>query len=526
MNACTESQEPVFALLGDPATHGGGEVKRVDTHAAVVFLAGERVFKVKRAVKFPFLDFSTLDKRKAACEAEIEVNKRYAPQIYRGVVPITRAADGQLAIGGDGEVVEWAVEMRRFDETQTLDHLAKTGRIDDALADALGRVIAAAHADAPKAADDRWIGALGRYVEEHDEAFAKLPEVFPPAKNEAFANAGRFAFADLIPLLVARWRGGFIRRIHGDLHLGNIVLIDGKPVLFDAIEFSELIASGDVLYDLAFVLMDLCERGLGSAANVVLNRYLTQTQRVEDFDALAALPLYLAMRAAIRAKVTAARLEQAGADAKADIARTARTYFDWAQRFIAPAPPVLVAVGGLSGTGKSAIARALAPMLGSAPGAVVLRSDVERKALFGKAEDEPLPADAYAPDVTARVYGMIADKARQVVAAGHSAIVDAVYAQPQERELIERSAAALGVPLRGLFLEADLATRLARIGGRHGDASDADAAVARAQEHFDLGPMGWTRIDSSGLFEETLTRARSAIVVQPLGVKPAVAVHE
>ena len=304
------------------------------------------------------------------------------------------------------------------------------------------------------------------------------------------------------------------------------MLIDGQPVLFDAIEFSELIASGDVLYDLAFLLMDLCERGLGSAANVVLNRYLTQTRRAEDLDALAALPLYLAMRAAIRAKVTAARLEQPATDGKADIARTARTYFDWAQRFIAPAPPVLMAVGGLSGTGKSAIARALAPGLGAAPGAVVLRSDVERKALFGKAEDEPLPADAYEPAVTARVYGVIADKARRVVAAGHSAILDAVYARPQEREAVERSAAALGVPFRGLFLEADLATRLARIGGRRGDASDADAAIARAQEHYDLGALGWTRIDASGPFEDTLARARAANVVQPLGVKPAVAVHQ
>src|SRR5262245_4065028 len=124
MNAHPESQESVFALLGDPATHGGAKVTRIDTHAAVVFLAGERVFKVKRAVKFPFLDFSTLEKRKAACEAEIAVNRRYAPQIYRGVVPITREADGSLALGGRGTAVEWTVEMSRFDERQTLDHPA------------------------------------------------------------------------------------------------------------------------------------------------------------------------------------------------------------------------------------------------------------------------------------------------------------------------------------------------------------------------------------------------------------------
>jgi uncharacterized protein len=512
MSHSNPSQDPVFALLADPATHGGAEVKRIDTHAAAVFLAGERAFKVKRAVTFPFLDYSTLDQRKAACAAEIEVNKSYAPEIYRGVVPITREADGRLAIGGPGAVVEWAVEMRRFDEMQTLDHLAEEGRIDAALADAIGRAVAAAHAGAPRVPHERWIVALGSYVEEHEAAFGTMPGLFPPAANAALARAGRDAFARLAPLLVERGRRGLIRHIHGDLHLGNIVLIGGQPVLFDAIEFSELIASGDVLYDLAFVLMDLCERGLANAANVVLNRYLVETQRAEDLDALAALPFYLSTRAAIRAKVTAARLAQAGAEARADIARRARTYFDWALRFLAPPPPVLIAIGGLSGTGKSALAHALAPAVGAAPGAaVVIRSDVERKTLFGKAEDERLPEEAYAPAVTVRVYATILDKARRVVSAGHSAIVDAVYAEPQERAAVERSAAALGVRFHGLFLVADLDTRVARVGGRRRDASDADTAVARAQEQYDLGALGWARIDATGTIDDTLARAKAAL---------------
>ena len=231
---------------------------------------------------------------------------------------------------------------------------------------------------------------------------------------------------------------GFIRRIHGDLHLGNIVLLDDRPVLFDAIEFSEVIASGDVLYDLAFLLMDLVERNLPAAANIVFNRYLVESGRDENLDALAALPFFLSMRAAIRAKVTAARLERAKPDEQPEIARSARTYFDWARRFIAPAPPVLVAVGGLSGTGKSVLARALAPALAPPPGAVVLRSDVERKTLFGKDELEPLPQEAYTPEVTARVYAAITEKARRAVAAGHSAILDAVFARPDERRQAEQ----------------------------------------------------------------------------------------
>ena len=503
------SQDAVFALLADPATHGGTAVARIDTHAAAVFLAGERAYKIKRAVRFPFLDYSTLARRKAACEAELAVNRPFAPQVYLRVVPITRDAQGRLALAGAGTPVEWAVEMRRFDERATLDHLAGAGRIDAALADALGRAVAAAHAAAPVADAERWTAALAEYVEQNDAALREHPALFAPAEVAALSAASRAAHGRLRPLLHERGRHGLIRRGHGDLHLGNIVLIAGAPVLFDAIEFDPVVASGDLLYDLAFLLMDLVERGLGPAANIVLNRYLAATGRAEDLAALAALPLFLSVRAAIRAKVTAARLQYAGDHAA--LTASARKYFQLAGTTIAPPPPVLVAVGGLSGTGKSLLARALAPHLRPAPGAVVLRSDVERKALLGRAEQDKLPEDAYVPAVTARVYAGIADKARRALAAGHSAVVDAVFAREDERALMRRSAQALGVACHLLFLEADLERRVARVGTRRGDASDADAAVARAQAGYDLGALDWTRIDASGTPEDTLARARAAI---------------
>jgi aminoglycoside phosphotransferase family enzyme/predicted kinase len=511
MNPAVDTQEPILALLGDPATHEGRAVKRIDTHAASVFLAGERAFKVKRAVRFPFLDFSTLEKRKAACEAEIEVNRAYAPQVYRRVVAITRAADGTLALGGSGQPVEWAVEMRRFDEALTLDRLAGLGRIDLALADRLGRIVAAAHAQAPPVAPEPWIDAMAAYVAEHVGEFGRTPEIFPPAEVAAWGRASRALYGRIRPLLLERGARGLIRRIHGDLHLGNIALIEGAPVLFDAIEFSPLIGSGDVLYDLAFLLMDLVERGLPQPANIVFNRYLAQTRRAEDLDALAALPFYLSMRAAIRAKVTAERRERAAPAEQAAIGRSARRYLDLARRAIEPSAPVMVATGGRSGTGKSALARALAPQLAPMPGAVVLRSDAERKALFDRQENETLAPAAYGAGVTLQVYAVIADKARRAAAAGHSAILDAVFARPSERALAETSAAVLGVPFHGFFLEAPLATRLERVGGRSHDASDADAAVARAQESYDLGTLRWTRIDATGSPDETLRRARSQL---------------
>jgi predicted kinase len=239
---------------------------------------------------------------------------------------------------------------------------------------------------------------------------------------------------------------------------------------------------------------------------------LVETNQIEHLDALALLPFFLSMRAAIRAKVTAARLKQPpGSEPRSAIAHSARQYFDFACRFVNPAPPMLVAVGGLSGTGKSVLARTLAPELAPAPGAVVLRSDVERKLMLGKTEDDKLPAAAYAPEVTARVYATIADKARRAVAAGHSAIVDAVFARPQERAAMVQSAHALGVPFYGLFLIADLGTRVARVGARSRDASDANAAVARNQEDYDLGALEWAEVDASGTPEQTLAFAREAL---------------
>lgn len=505
-----ETQEAVFRFLADPATHDGAAVKRIDTHAAAVFLAGQAVYKVKRAVRFPFLDFSTLAKRKAALAAEIEANRPFAPQLYVGVVPIVRRSGG-LALGDEGEAVEWALKMHRFDETKTLDHIADAGQIDMPLVAALARAVAAAHARAPVVDAEPWIAALGDYIAQNDEALRARPDLFEPRDVEGLTAASRGALARVRPLLFARGAQGLVRRGHGDLHLGNIALIDGHPVPFDALEFDPVVAAGDVLYDLAFLLMDLTERKLDDAANVVLNVYLGETRRESDLDALAALPLFLSLRAAIRAKVTAAKLANAPADQRAAIAAAAQKYFEFACDLIRPPPPRLIAIGGLSGTGKSMLARALAPHLAPAPGAVLLRSDVERKAMFGVAENEKLPAQAYALEVGARVYATLADKARRVLTAGHAAIIDAVFARPQERSAVTELAQSNKFDFAGLFLIADLNTRIARVGERVHDASDAGADVARQQESYQLGELEWTQIDASGTPEQTLRRAKAAL---------------
>ncbi len=457
------SQDDVFAFLGDPATHGGARISRCDTHAAAVFLAGEWAYKVKRAVRFPFLDYSTLEKRKSACEAELDVNRRFAPQLYRRVVPITRETDGRLALDGEGETIEWAVEMTRFDENQTLDHIAGRGALNDGLSARLATVVAAMHENAEPADVAPWLTALEDYIGQNTLAFLQRRSLFPSGQVSALESESRTALTRLRPVLLERGRSGLVRRGHGDLHLGNIAVVNAEPIAFDAIEFDPVIASGDVLYDLAFLLMDLMERDLTNAANIVLNGYFAATRRLEDCDGIAALPLLMSLRAAIRAKVTAARLDRCKESEQASIATSAQRYFDLATGLLRRVTPVVVCTAGLSGTGKSVLARALAPLLAPAPGAVVLRSDVERKAMFGRDETAHLPPEAYRPEVSGRLYSILNDKAGRMARAGYSVIVDAVFAKPAERSGIETVARDAKAKFFGLFLTADLATRLRRV---------------------------------------------------------------
>lgn len=500
-------QPEVFAFLADPRAHDGvGPVERIDTQSAAVFLAGDDAYKAPRAIRLPFLDFSTLDKRRAACEAEIAVNRDDAPGVYLGVTPIVRRGGG-LAIGGEGEVVEWTTHMRRFDENATLDCVAERGELSSELIRRLAAAIRRSHDRAPLRDGERATRSLATYLDQNQAAFAAGPDLFAPQRAAALDRESRAALAALRPLLIARGEAGRVRRCHGDLHLRNIALIEGEPILFDAIAFDPDIAAGDVLYDLAFTLMDLWERDLAAAANRLLASYLSLGQ-TDELDGLAALPFFMSLRAAIRAKVEAANVAHlAGAARRAECA-LARRYFVLAERFLRPAPPRLVAIGGLSGTGKSALAAALAPKVGRAPGALVLRSDVERKRLFAVDESERLPPAAYDMAATEATYARLLGKARRALAAGQGVILDAVYAKFHERAAAAQLAAELAVPFAGLWLDAPLATRLTRIDRRSGDASDADAAIAARQSADPLAEPGWTSLDAGGGFAPTVTAAR------------------
>jgi predicted kinase len=301
-----------------------------------------------------------------------------------------------------------------------------------------------------------------------------------------------------------------VRRCHGDLHLRNIVVVDGEPVLFDAIEFDPAIATGDILYDLAFALMDLWERDLRPAANLLLASYLSLSDEPQ-FSGLAALPVFMSIRAAIRAKVEAANIVHVSGVEQAKEKEAARRYFVFAEAFLRPAPPRLVAVGGLSGTGKSTLAAALAPEIGRAPGAILLRSDVERKHLFAVEETTRLPDEAYGEAASRETYARLARKAGLALRAGHSVVIDAVLAHARERQAAARLADDLGVPFVGLWLEAPLALRLKRVGVRARDASDADARIVAAQMAAPLAEDGWSALETAGDLAALIEAARERL---------------
>jgi aminoglycoside phosphotransferase family enzyme/predicted kinase len=499
------SERPAFVVEDQSEVVGFLErrlapARRIDTHGAVVFLGREYAYKLKRAVKFPYMDFSTADRRAAMCRAEIDINRRLAPEIYLGVAAVRRGRDRALVLDEAGDpaerAVDWLVVMRRFDDDALFDKLAERTALTPTLMAALGARIAGFHSGLPPIVSGFCQPEDYRQSVEADvRQMVEKGDSLDPSASAALAEAMPRSLEPFADVVARRLAAGAIRRGHGDLHLRNIVLIDGRPVPFDAIEFSDRIANTDVLYDVAFTLMDLQHRGSRALANRLLNEWLW---RIDDLpgasheEALALLPMFLARRAAIRAYVDASVAAVKGEDTAA-----ARAYQRTALGFLQSAEPRLIAVGGLSGSGKTTTALRLAPDVGRAPGAVAVRSDVERKRLAGIALEERMPAGSYTPEASARVYASMSGRAERALRAGHSVVLDAVFARPGERAAAESLARKVGVPFEGLWLDVPKEVAQARVSARRGDASDATADVVERQFGYDLGDVGWKRIVSS-----------------------------
>ncbi len=455
----------------------------VETHISAVFVGAEAVWKLKKAVRLPFLDFTGLEDRHRFLLREYALNHPAAPGIYRDVAAIVRNGDATLAVTPtpDGRpVVDWVLRMAPVPKADFLDAIAARGGLDPALLDALGDCVAAYHAGLPPVSGWDSPGALLRVAEGNAES-ARAAGLPGPAVQEWHA-AVRQALTACGPFLAKRAAAGFVRRAHGDLHLGNLCLWRGAPVPFDALEFDEAMATIDTGYDLAFLLMDLDQRVSRAAANQVLNRTIARTG---DAALTRALPPFLSLRAMVRAHVQAA----------AGHAEEAQRYLDAALGYLRPRPAVVLAIGGLQGTGKSTLARMLAPELGAAPGAVVLRSDAIRKRLFAAAPEQCLPPEAYTEAANAATNQALLAELRTVSAGGHAVIADATFLDPAMRQAVADAAA--GVPFCGIWLHAPLPVLEARVAARRGDASDATVAVLRRAAARDPGPMSWTIVDAT-----------------------------
>src|SRR5215468_7376610 len=341
------AQADVVAFLSDPASyHQVKQVDRVETHGNLVFLAGEEAWKIKRAVEFSYMDFSTLAKRRSACSREVEINRGFGSPLYLGCVPITRTRSGMLAFGGDGAIVEWAVHMRRFEQAALLSNIARrTGMTADVAAD-LADVIYAAQQRAKRKSLTSGAAPMRQLTASVASTLSR--SAIASAEVKQLQGGLTAAIGTAAATLDARAAQGFVRRCHGDLHLDNIIVWQGRPVLYDAIEFDEAIATTDTLYDLAFLLMDLDRHDQRAAANVVLNRYLWRSGETLDLQGLIALPLFLALRAAVRAMVSADRAAQKSRQAGASDREKAGAYLAAANDYLAFPGPHLLAVGGLS----------------------------------------------------------------------------------------------------------------------------------------------------------------------------------
>jgi len=493
-----DDQREIVEFLSSPAAYGGDAtpIERIETHSSMVFLTGNHAYKLKRAVKYDYLDFSTSSKRREYCEAEVTLNRRTAPGLYLGVVPVTRERDGRLALGGSGARLDWLVSMTRFDQEALLDRLAKRNALDIDLMPVLAAEIARSHATAERRYDLGGHKGLAWVIDGNESGLNEQGAgILEPERCRELTALARASLEREAERLDLRRERGYVRVCHGDLHLRNIVLLAGRPTLFDGVEFNPQISCVDVLYDFAFLLMDLWRLGMRDHANLVFNEYFAKTNQL---DTLALLPLFLSCRSAVRAKTSAttAKLQSAAPQA-VDLIHAAREYLTMAEQLLKPPRPALIAIGGLSGTGKTTLARRLASGIGAAPGALVLRSDVIRKSLFNVSETRRLGAEGYTRSVTERVYNTTFERAATTLQAGHATIVDATFIDAHEREAIAEIARRTGAPFIGLWLEAPVQALMDRLGARQADASDATVDVLHQQLARDEAPSDWHHVNTS-----------------------------
>lgn len=493
-----ESLPAIIKALLEPKcySHPAAKVELVETHISWLLLAGEFVYKIKKPVTLPFLDYGTLAKRHACCEAELRLNRRFAPDIYLEVVAIVGSPENPR-FGNDGNIIEdgiaieYAVKMRRFDEAGRLDHVCARGELTLDHIAALADSIVTFHTATATAPSTTRFGTpdavMAPALENFKELHALLSDKACQTQLDRLLAWTQAEFKRLSPLFSARKTAGQIRECHGDLHFGNIVLIDGRVTLFDCIEFNEDFRWIDVASEISFTYIDLLDHQQPSLAGWFLNEWLS---RSGDYDAMSVLRFYAVYRALVRAKVAAIRAQQNNPE---DMSET-KNYIMLAERLTSPPKPRLIITHGLSGCGKTTASTPL--LLNDVKGSTIrLRSDVERKRMFGLAatakSNSTLDEGIYTKEAHQRTYQLLHELVQGLLAAGWSVIVDAAFLKRAERQVFQTLATQQGAEFHILAPQAspaELRERIvARLKNEH-DASEATLAVLEQQMAF-LEPL-------------------------------------
>lgn len=458
----------------------------IETHISWIILTGSYAYKIKKPVDFGFIDFSTLEKRKFYCEEELRLNRRYAESLYLKTIAI-HGSYTHPRLSNNGKVIEYAVQMKEFPQSLLISNYANEGLLTTNHIDSMANVIADFHSIAPSVAATSGFGSwhtITKWAHENFHHLGQLipeellPDFYQPLKNWCLEQEEA-----LKPAIDFRHQSGSIRECHGDLHLGNMVLLDNQCTPFDCIEFNDELRWIDTMSEIAFVVMDLQARGYDEFAWRLLNRYLAVTG---DYSGLSVLAYYVVYRALVRAKVEALSVAQMAEESTSErnLFDPAIHYLDITQSWVKPKKPVLITMHGLSGSGKSTVAKNLSSTLG----AIHIRSDIERKRLFDLAvtadSGSSIGQGIYTREVSQKTYDRLAELAEDLLLNGFNVIVDAACLKSAQRELFRHTAAKIDVPCFLISCEApeqELQQRIIQRLTRGSDASEANLDVLAEQ---------------------------------------------
>lgn len=477
----------LISALQNPAiyNHAVDEIKVIETHISWLILTGDYAYKIKKPVDFGFLDFSSLEQRKHYCKQELQLNQRLAPDLYLEVVTLTGSAERPV-INGPDTPFEYAVKMRQFDPRMQLDNLLQRNELNHDHIDQLADTIAGFHQRIEHAPNDSPFGSAEAVwypvAENFDQIHTRLQNEEELTRLERLKTWSEQSFEQLKPVISARKQQGFIRNCHGDMHLANITLIDNKVTVFDCIEFNDNFRWIDVISEIAFTTMDLIDRKRPDFAARLLDRYL---QRTGDYAGLALMRFYQTYRALVRAKVAILRHSQAGLNEneKAESLNQYKEYSRLAETFTQPQTPTLCIAHGVSGAGKTTLTQPLLEHYGM----IRLRSDVERKRLFGLSAETKSDSDTdqgiYTTSASSQTYQQLLQLSQTTLQAGYHTIVDATFLKRNQRQMFCQLAQTLQTPFMILHFHADEALLRKWITQRHAEGKDASEATLKVLTH-------------------------------------------